>query len=206
MPQRPNTVTPPGQDLVRVALVGPTSQISLSRGVSNTAWIATVSSTTPRPAPRCPPVTDTAEIVSARNSSATRLSSSHPTFPRRSAGSFTRSSVGVLKGRSIAWHVQSTADTRSPDLLVPIDGKLCRLDATTLARSCQMPPARRIAAATSSEAAALTRALQPKQRDKCRLASLCILLQPLLPACCFLIPQHLGGHRGSGRPDPDVVA
>ena len=44
-------------------------------GVLKTAWIATVSSTTPRPAPRCPPVTDTAEIVSARSSSASWRSS-----------------------------------------------------------------------------------------------------------------------------------
>jgi hypothetical protein len=35
-------------------------------GVLNTAWIATVSSTTPSEDPRCPPVTDTALIVSAR--------------------------------------------------------------------------------------------------------------------------------------------
>ena len=39
--------------------------MSLSRGVSKTACSATVSSTTPSPAPRWPPVSDTAEIVSA---------------------------------------------------------------------------------------------------------------------------------------------
>ena len=47
-----------------------------SCGASKMAWSATVSSTTPRPAPRWPPVTETASITSARSSSATCRSSS----------------------------------------------------------------------------------------------------------------------------------
>src|SRR3989338_1964986 len=66
----------------------------LSRGALNTACRATVSSTTPRPAPRWPPVTDTAEMVSARSSSASwRNSRSFNAFI--SEGSFTRSRIGV---------------------------------------------------------------------------------------------------------------
>ena len=37
-------------------------------GASKTAWIAVVNSTTPSPAPRCPPVSDTIDIVSDRSS------------------------------------------------------------------------------------------------------------------------------------------
>jgi hypothetical protein len=40
----------------------------LSRGVSKTAWIATVISTTPRPAPKWPPVWLTDQMVSDRSS------------------------------------------------------------------------------------------------------------------------------------------
>lgn len=43
--------------------------MSLSSGVLNTAWMAVVSSTTPRPAPRWPPVFETALIVAWRTSS-----------------------------------------------------------------------------------------------------------------------------------------
>src|SRR5689334_15462788 len=65
--------------------------------------MATVSSTTPSPAPRCPPVTETAEMVSWRSSSASCGSWSLPSL-RRSAGNWTVSSKGV-SGRSVigAW-------------------------------------------------------------------------------------------------------
>ena len=63
-----------------------TSQISLSRGVSKTAWMATVSSMTPRVEPRCPPVARPLAMVSRRSSSAS-LTRSYP-LSRRSASGF----------------------------------------------------------------------------------------------------------------------
>jgi hypothetical protein len=48
----------------------PTSHKILSSGALKTWWRATVSSTTPRLDPRCPPVLETEKIVSDRNSSA----------------------------------------------------------------------------------------------------------------------------------------
>ena len=62
-----------------------------SSGVSNTWCSATVSSTTPSPEPRWPPVTDTASIISARTASAT-AGSSDSGRPRNAAGFGTRSS------------------------------------------------------------------------------------------------------------------
>src|SRR5581483_7062882 len=56
--------------------------------------MATVSSTTPSPAPKCPPVIDTASISSARSSSASWRKSDSGSF-RRSAGVGQRSSSGV---------------------------------------------------------------------------------------------------------------
>src|SRR5689334_4034482 len=61
--------------------------------------MATVSSITPRPAPRCPPVADTAEMVSWRSSSAS-CGSWSLLKPRISDGNLTVSSSGV-SGRSL---------------------------------------------------------------------------------------------------------
>ena len=72
------------------------SQINRSLGVSKTAWSATVSSTTPRPAPKCPPVTATALIVSVRSSSATWRSWLSGNF-RRSSGVAKASRRGVAE-------------------------------------------------------------------------------------------------------------
>src|SRR3546814_2996111 len=61
--------------------------------------MATVISTTPRPAPRCPPVTETAEIVSSRNSSASwRNWSLARARSRSGVWTVSRSGVG---GRSV---------------------------------------------------------------------------------------------------------
>ena len=58
-------------------------------------WIATVSSTTPSPAPKWPPVTETASTVAWRNSSASCFSCSG-VKARVSAGKDTVSNKGVL--------------------------------------------------------------------------------------------------------------
>src|SRR5262249_53531012 len=75
----------------------PTSQIKRSRGVSKTWCNATVSSTTPRPAPKCPPVLDTALMRSCRNSSAISRSRSGSNR-RRSSGVRIWLRSGVLDG------------------------------------------------------------------------------------------------------------
>src|ERR1700694_4761946 len=65
-----------------------------SRGLSNTRWSASVSSTTPRLGERCPPVS---EMCSIRNSriSVARVSSCDADRPRRSAGDLIVSSKDV---------------------------------------------------------------------------------------------------------------
>src|SRR5208337_3091115 len=60
---------------------------------------------TPKPAPRCPPVTETALIVSARSSSATLASSLSPSA-RRSAGE------AILSRRGVAGFVTSIPEGR----------------------------------------------------------------------------------------------
>src|SRR6185437_7094658 len=84
----------------------PTSQISLSSGVSKIYCSATVSSITPSPAPRWPPVLATASMVSTRNSSASCLSCSADRF-LRSRGRWMRSSRGVLEASDISNSEQS---------------------------------------------------------------------------------------------------
>src|SRR5579872_2773608 len=56
-----------------------------SRGLSKTRWSATVSSTTPRLTPRCPPVRETASTRNSRISPHSRSMSAYPR-PRRSSG------------------------------------------------------------------------------------------------------------------------
>ena len=58
----------------------PTSHINLSFGVSKTWWSATVNSTTPKPAPRWPPVFETASIISLLTSSDRTFNSSLLSF------------------------------------------------------------------------------------------------------------------------------
>ena len=53
--QGADAVAPAGEDLVRIGLVADVPDQPVA-GVSKTAWSATVSSTTPSEAPRCPPV------------------------------------------------------------------------------------------------------------------------------------------------------
>jgi len=65
-----------------------------SDGVLNTRCSATVNSITPSPAPRWPPVTETALIVSARNSPAS-CTSSASLNRRKSAGEAIESRIGV---------------------------------------------------------------------------------------------------------------
>ena len=71
--QGADAVAPAGQDLVRVALVADIPDQLVARRVED-GVDPTVSSTTPSPAPRWPPVSETAEIVSARSSWARRTS------------------------------------------------------------------------------------------------------------------------------------
>lgn len=71
--------------------------MSLSRGVSKTAWMAVVSSTTPKPAPRWPPVLETALMTAPRTSSA-RVWSSSSLRDFISAGMFTRSRMDCGAG------------------------------------------------------------------------------------------------------------
>src|SRR5690242_11068923 len=70
-------------------------------GVWNTKWSAMVSSTTPRPAPMCPPVREQTSTIRLRSSSARARSSSREN-ERRSAGESIRSrrdmAAGNLRG------------------------------------------------------------------------------------------------------------
>jgi hypothetical protein len=75
LPQRVQAVVAAGEHLVRVALVADVPD-ELSRGVSNAVQSATVSSTTPSPAPMWPPVCDTTSISRWRTSSASCCSCS----------------------------------------------------------------------------------------------------------------------------------
>jgi len=63
-----DTVAPSCQDLLWGTLMSQTSQTSLSRGVSNTAWIATVSIQRPPGPPKCPLVTVQPKLFPARSS------------------------------------------------------------------------------------------------------------------------------------------
>src|SRR4029453_3763447 len=73
----------------------------ISLGVSKTKWTATVSSTTPSPEPRCPPDCDTAEIISARSSSAS-CGSCTLSSARMSPGNWMVSKRGVSGRLDIA--------------------------------------------------------------------------------------------------------
>ena len=61
--QRADAVAAAGQDLVRIGLMADVPDQAVARGVEDVVQ-AVVSSTTPRPAPKCPPVTETASMVS----------------------------------------------------------------------------------------------------------------------------------------------
>ena len=69
LPQFVETVGASGDDLVDIALVAGV-EITGSEGESKTRWMASVSSTTPRFGPRCPPVADTLATRNWRISSA----------------------------------------------------------------------------------------------------------------------------------------
>jgi hypothetical protein len=93
-PQGADAVAPPGQDLVRIALVAHVPDQLVARGVED-GMQRHGQFHHPQPAPRWPPVTDTAEIVSARSSSASWCSSrsdrafiSEGTRPGQATGSW----------------------------------------------------------------------------------------------------------------------
>jgi len=94
--KRADTVAPAGQDLVRIGLMADIPDQAIFRGIENVMQ-RDRELDHPQPAPRWPPVTATASIVSWRSSSASwrnwPLSSR-----RRSAGVLTRSRRGVLEG------------------------------------------------------------------------------------------------------------
>ena len=91
--QGADAVAPAGQDLVRIGLVADVPDQPVVRRVEELCS-ATVSSTTPSPAPRWPPVTETASMVSARSSSASCLSCSTDGSSSRAAAG--RGQQGVL--------------------------------------------------------------------------------------------------------------
>ncbi len=67
--QRADAIAAAGQDLVGVGLVANVPDEPVTRGIEDPVQ-RHVSSTTPSPAPRWPPVTETASMVSVRSSSA----------------------------------------------------------------------------------------------------------------------------------------
>jgi len=91
--QGADAVAAAGKNLVRIGLMANVPDDAIM-GVSKTACSATVNSITPSPAPRWPPVTETASITSARSSSARARRFSRG-MARRSAGVDTVSSRGV---------------------------------------------------------------------------------------------------------------
>ena len=92
--QRAHAGAPAGEDLVRIGLMADIPDQPVMRRVEHVVK-GGVSSTTPSPAPRCPPVTETASIVSCRNSSASWRSWLGSSW-RRWAGVLIRSRSGVL--------------------------------------------------------------------------------------------------------------
>ena len=97
--QRADAVAAPGQDLVRIALMPDVPDQPVARRIENIVD-RVVSSTTPSPEPRWPPVVPTAEIVSCRSSSASWRSCSGFNF-RSSSGVLTVSSSGVSGSSAI---------------------------------------------------------------------------------------------------------
>ena len=118
--QRADAVAPAGEDLVRIGLVADVPDQPVARACRTRRAAPPSARRRRAQAPRWPPVTDTASIVSARSSSATCSSCSAEKL-RRSDGTRTRSSIGVV-GRQRRERINGCVHDLGPQLQLAAPG------------------------------------------------------------------------------------
>src|SRR5208282_2338306 len=151
--------------------------------------MATVSSITPSPTPRWPPVTETASIVSRRSSSASCLSSSMERS-RMSRGSFTRSKSGVL-----------LCSVKSPSTMP------CALRQTAQVPPKVRPFRQKYQGKKRRVPPAYVPRVEPSQYLDGIQMSLCRVLRLFSPSCLLPLPflQHPRDRQQFEMPNPGLV-
>ena len=158
--------------------------------VSNTACSATVSSTTPSPAPRCPPVSDTALIVSERSSSRQLVQLRVAEAPCRSAGRGPRSRSGVI-GRS---------SCLPPAVASQLSRAITKRAACRKVSAARRKAVKRGAGRVTRFGGAGAGPVEPQQRHEGRLARLGILASAACPRASSPVTSRMSSAIWKARP------